>query len=334
LDPEQVRDNVSKIEKQSSLLLDFGCEPVPIVLNNHDWIGRKSFIDWLRDVGKHFKLKSMIDKEFIQSRLTSQSGISYTEFSYITLQAFDFRHLFEQFGCTFQFGGNDQWGNITAGIDLIHRTNNAQVYGITHPLLLTATGEKFGKTGEDAIWLDHGKTTPWDFYQYLVRRPDQDTIPLLNLLTFMPENQIGRLADALRMDPEDRAAQKALAFDLTCRIHGREKAVEIAELSDTIYRSDLRGVSTDILEAAFANAPSIEISREKIESGVDIIDILVRGKLARGRGDARHLMGSGAVYVNNRRVDSPLRLLPQHMVSDSLIVLRKGKRNYLLVRVR
>jgi len=332
--PEEIEENIEKIERQLVRFLDFNTKPVPRILNNHDWIGGKSIIYWLREVGKNFKLKSMIKKEFVQSRLESESGISYTEFSYITLQAFDFLHLHEKFGCTFQIGGSEQWGNITAGIDLVHRLKKTTVYGLTLPLITTASGEKFGKSANNAVWLDPGRTTPWDFYQYLVRREDKDIVKLLNIFTFLPTEVIEALADSLEKEPEKRAAHKALAIELTGIVHGKDKARDIARAAETIYYSEIEGVPEDIIEAAFSSAPSIVIDRNELNRGIDIIEVLLKGKLVRGKGEARRLIEQGSIYINNRKIDSVVKLSPKHLASESLLVLRRGKKNYLLVRVK
>lgn len=332
--PEEIERNIEGIEKQLVRFLDFDTEPIPIILNNHDWIGEKSIIYWLREVGKNFKLKSMIRKEFVQSRLESESGISFTEFSYITLQAYDFLHLHEAFGCTLQIGGNEQWGNITAGIDLIHRLKRTPVYGLTHPLITTADGEKFGKSAGNAVWLDPARTTPWDFFQYLVRREDEEILHLLKIFTFLPMGEIKALGSSLEKEPEKRAAHKALATELTAMVHGRDKARDIARAADTIYYSEIESVSEDIIEAAFAGAPSVVITRNELNRGIELIDVLLKGGLVRGKGDARRLIKQGSIYVNNSKVDAAIKLFPEHLASESLLVLRRGKKSYLLVRVK
>src|SRR5262249_21667922 len=193
LTAEQIAQNVASMRRQMERFLDFSGPNPAVIVNNHDWIGPMSFIDWLRDVGKYFTVNYMTAKESVKRRLESEQGISYTEFSYMTLQAYDFLHLFDHFGCTLQVGGSDQWGNITAGMDLIRKLRQGTAYALTFPLVTTAAGEKFGKSAGNAMWLDPAPTSPWDFYQYLVRQEDRDVIRFLNLFTFLPKDQIDAL---------------------------------------------------------------------------------------------------------------------------------------------
>lgn len=329
---EQIAANVLAVRRQMERFLTFDGSNPATILDNFDWIGSFSFLDWLRDVGKHFTVAAMIAKESVQRRL--EGGISYTEFSYMTLQAYDFLHLFTHHGCTLQVGGSDQWGNITAGIDLIRRVRQGQAYGITFPLVTTSSGEKFGKTAGNALWLDPNRTSPWDFYQYLVRQDDRDVIRFLNLYTFLPAEAVGELEQAVRDEPHKREAQKKLAFEVTALVHGAEVAREMAHAAEVVYHSEIKGISDTTLAAVFASVPSTTVTRAELAAGVPLLDMLLRTGLASSKGEARRLLQSGAVYVNNVRQASEMTVGTDSLASPSFIVLRSGKKNYHLVRVQ
>jgi tyrosyl-tRNA synthetase len=331
---EQIECNVQGIRRQIERFLDFNDPETATILDNYDWIGRMSFIEWLRDVGKNFTLGYMLAKDSVRRRLDTEQGISYTEFSYMTMQAYDYLHLFDQHGCTLQCGGSDQWGNITAGIDLIRRLRQATAYGLTFPLITTSTGEKFGKSAGNAIWLDPARTSPWDFYQYLVRQDDRDVIRLLKLYTFLPLDEIASLEMGVREQPGRREAQSRLGFEVTRIVHGTTTACELANAAEVVYHSEIKGIREEILAAAFASVPSTTITRVELESGLNLIDMLVRTKLAASKAEARRLLHAGAIYVNNLRQGLESSLGQHSMASKSFIVLRSGKRNYHLVRVQ
>jgi tyrosyl-tRNA synthetase len=332
---EQVRANAGAIGAQMGRYFDPSGN-APKLVNNFDWIGKMSFIDWLRDVGKHFPMGYMLAKESVKKRLESENGISYTEFSYMTLQAYDFLHLHDAHGCTLQVGGSDQWGNITAGIDLIRRQRQVQAYGITFHLITTASGEKFGKSAGNAVWLDPKQTSPWDFYQYLVRQEDKDVVRFLRLYTFLPMERIAELERATQTAPEKREAQKALAFEVTKIVHGENTAKELVHAAEVVYHSEIKGISDETLVSVFASVPSTEVPRAELEAGLDLVALLTRTGLVKSKNEARRLLDSEAVYVNNVKVakGGEPRLGPQHLASPSFIVLRSGKKNYHLLRVR
>jgi tyrosyl-tRNA synthetase len=308
----------------------------PKLVNNFDWIGKMSFIDWLRDVGKHFPMGYMLAKESVKKRLESENGISYTEFSYMTLQAYDFLHLHDAHGCTLQVGGSDQWGNITAGIDLIRRQRQVQAYGITFHLITTASGEKFGKSAGNAFWLDPKRTSPWDFYQYLVRQEDKDVVRFLKLYTFLPMERIAELERATQTAPEKREAQKALAVEVTKIVHGENTAKELVHAAEVVYHSEIKGISDETLASVFASVPSTEVPRAELDAGLDLVALLTRTGMVKSKNEARRLLDSEAVYVNNVKIakGGEPRVGPQHLASKSFIVLRSGKKNYHLLRVR
>jgi tyrosyl-tRNA synthetase len=334
LTPEQLNRNLAGVHAQMERFLDFsGPNPARIV-NNYDWIGGMSFIDWLRNVGKYFTVNYMLAKDSVKRRLESEQGISYTEFSYMTLQAYDFLHLHDQYGCTLQVGGNDQWGNITAGMDLIRRLRQGTAYALTFPLVTTSTGEKFGKSAGNAMWLDPAQTSPWDFYQYLVRQDDRDVARFLYLFTFLPKGRVVALAETVRTAPERREAQKVLAFEVTSLVHGEAVAREMARAADIVYHSEIKDLSDQTLAAVFASVPSTEVSWADLDAGLDLIGLLHLTGLAASKGDARRRIKSGGIYVNNVRADGEIKLGRQNLASQSFIVLRSGKKDYHLVRAR
>jgi len=332
LSEDQIRANVAGVHAQLERFLDQPSNP-PLMLNNADWIGPMSFIEWLRDVGKYFTVNYMLAKDSVQSRLGNEQGISYTEFSYMTLQAYDFLHLFDSEGCALQAGGSDQWGNITAGIELIRKLRGASAYGLTFPLLTTASGEKFGKSAGNAIWLDRGRTPPWDLYQYFVRQDDRDVVRLLKLFTFLPLPQIAELEGSLEREPGKREAHRALAFEVTSLLHGPEVAAEMVRAAETVYYAEIRDLSDETLESVLKDAPSLEVTRAELEAGIAAVDLLVRSGLAPSKGGARRLLDQGGVYVNNVRVDAATVIGPSHLASPSFLVLRSGKKSQCLVRV-
>lgn len=330
---EQIEHNVGAVRRQMERFLDFSGSNPATMLDNYDWIGRLSFIDWLRDVGKHFTVGAMLAKESVKRRLEAEQGISYTEFSYMTLQAYDFLHLFDVYGCTLQVGGTDQWGNITAGIDLVRRLRQGAVHGLTFPLVTTSGGEKFGKSAGNALWLDPRRTSPWDFYQYLIRQDDRDVVRFLNLYTFLEAGRIGELADAVRERPEKREAQQALALEVTRLVHGDTQAREQAHAAEVVYHAEIKGISDQTLAAVFASVPSTSLSRAELAAGIDLPTLLTRTGLAPSKAEVRRLLQAGGVYVNNLRQPADAKLGLHSLASPSFIVLRTGKKNYHLLRV-
>jgi tyrosyl-tRNA synthetase len=334
LTAEQIARNVASVRCQMERFLDFGGDNPATILNNYDWIGGMTFIDWLRDVGKFFTVNYMTAKESVKRRLEGEQGISYTEFSYMTLQAYDYLHLYDRHGCTLQVGGSDQWGNITAGMDLIRKLRQGTAHALTFPLVTTSTGEKFGKSAGNAVWLDPALTSPWDFYQYLVRQEDRDVIRFLNFYTFLPRERIEALAEQVRTAPERREAQKMLASEVTRIVHGEAVATEMLRAAEIVYHAEIKDLSDQTLAAVFASVPSTEVTWSELDAGLDLIALLARAGLAASKGEARRLIKSGGVYVNNVRADGEIKLGRHHLASESFIVLRSGKKNYHLVRAR
>jgi tyrosyl-tRNA synthetase len=333
LSAAQVRENAEGVRRQLARFLDFDGPNAAVMVDNMDWTAPMSFIDWLRDVGKHFTVNYMVAKDSVKSRMGSEHGITFTEFSYMTMQAYDFLHLHDHHGCRLQGGGSDQWGNITAGIDLVRRVRQSSVYGLTFPLMTTTAGAKFGKSAGNAIWLDPARTTPWEFYQYLVRQDDRDVIRFLRTYTFLPDQRIAELERELAAHPDERAAQKALAREVTALVHGSQVAGEMQYAAEIVYDQHIQGIGERTLRDVFAAVPTSTITRQQLEAGMDILELILSSGMVKSKGEGRRLLDAGGVYVNNLRVEPGTRAGAQHLASESLMVLRSGKKNYYLVQV-
>ncbi len=334
LSHETIEKNAVGIKKQLEHFLDFTCgASSALLVNNFDWIGKFSFIEFLRDVGKHFRVGEMMGKESVRKRLQSEAGMSFTEFSYQLLQSYDFLHLNRHYDCVLQVGGDDQWGNITAGIDLVRRLEGKVTYGLTSPLLTNASGQKFGKTEAGAVWLDEKKTSPYEFYQYWIRSDDRDVIKLLKFFTFLPLEQIAELEQAVQAEPEKRQAQTVLAAEVTKMVHG-EDAVRIAQkASQVLYGQEISGLSDRDLNDIFAEVPSTSFSRSRLESGLPLLDALCETKICSSRGEAKKLVKSGGVYANNVKLDNMDHSFGVgSLASETILVLRSGKKNYHLLK--
>ena len=334
LSPEKLAANVASIEGQLRHLLDFDAGKYSAVLtNNLEWIGKFSFIEFLRDVGKNFPVNVMMGKDSIKSRLTGDTGISYTEFSYMLLQAYDFVHLRRAYGCELQVGGSDQWGNITAGIDLARRMDAVQLYGLTCPLLMTADGQKMGKTEKGALWLSPQRTSPYAFYQYWINVADADAGKCLRFLTDCSSDEIEALLQAQADRPQERPAQHRLAASVTGLIHG-PAGLEAAERATKIFfGAAIANLSDAQLAEIFADVPSRELPRARLDEGLPVIDAFMEAALAKSKGEVRRKLDEGGVYVNNVRcTDKDQKLGPADLASETVLVLRLGRKNYALLR--
>jgi tyrosyl-tRNA synthetase len=293
-----------------------------------------SYLDFLRDVGKNFPVGVMMGKESVRARLNSDAGLSYTEFSYMLLQAYDFVYLCKEHDCLIQAGGSDQWGNVTAGIDLARRMLGKQVFGITAPLLLTSDGRKMGKTESGAIWLDRQRTSPYAFYQYWVNVGDEDVMRCVAYLTEIEREEYESLREATESDPGRRAAQKRLAEWMTQFVHGDDGLQSALQASKILFGGEIEDMDDAGLNEIFADVPSKELRRTELDGeGLWIVDALQQSGLAKSGGEARRAIKDGGVYVNNQRVtDMDRKLGSGDLASESVMVLRKGKRNYALLR--
>jgi tyrosyl-tRNA synthetase len=334
LDAATLERNIAGIKEQMRQLLDFSTGPNSAVLvNNYDWVGKFSYIEFLRDVGKNFPVNVMLGKDSVKSRLESDAGISYTEFSYMLLQAYDFVHLRRAHNCELQIGGSDQWGNITAGIDLARRMDSAQVYGITCPLLTKSDGGKMGKTESGTVWLSADRTSPYQFYQYWFNVDDADVSKCLRFLTECPREEIEALDVSRQEKPQERASQKRLAAALTELLHGTEGLAKAQRAAQILFGAEITSLSDAELSQIFADVPGVSLERARLDAGLGLLDALVESGLVKSKGEARRAVTEGGVYVNNRRADgAEFVLTREQLASESTIVLRRGKKNYALVR--
>ena len=334
LDHQTIQRNLAGIEKQLRQLLDFDGGPnSALLVNNAEWIGSFSFVDFLRDVGKYFRLGEMLAKESVRQRLQSEAGMSFTEFSYQLLQAYDFLYLSRQYDCILQIGGDDQWGNITAGIELTRKLDGRTIYGLTSPLITTADGRKFGKTEAGTVWLDPDRTCPYEFYQYWVRSDDRDVIRLLKYFTFMPLEQISELQKQLAAQPEHRRAQHVLAHEVTKMVHGAKQTQTVQNASQILFGKEVRGLSDRDLNSIFADVPSTSLPRQRLRDGMPLIDALGEAQMTNSRSEAKKLIKAGGVYINNVRVsDIDHQMTEQSLASETILVLRTGKKNYHLLK--
>jgi len=333
LDEATIGRNLGAFKKQLEQFLDFEGSNAALLVNNADWIGRFSFIEFLRDVGKYFRVGEMQAKESVRKRLQSEVGMSFTEFSYQMLQAYDFLYLSREHNCIVQTGGDDQWGNITAGIDLTRKLDGRTVYGLTSPLLTTADGQKFGKTEAGALYLDANMTSPYDFYQYWVRADDKDVVRLLNFFTFLPAEQISELAAAVEQEPQKRIAQKVLAEQVTEMVHGVEQVKLVQKATEVLFGAQITGLSDRDLNSIFSDVPSTSMPRSRLDNDLALLDVLCETKLCNSRGAAKKLVKAGGVYVNNTRIDDiGETLTAKSLASQTILVLRSGKKKYHLLK--
>jgi len=336
LSPETLKANLVAIEAQLRRFLDFDCgENSALLVNNHDWMGSFGYLEFLRDVGKHFPVNVMLTKDSVRSRLQrSDAGLSYTEFSYMLLQAYDFVHLEEHYGCRLQVGGSDQWGNITAGIDLGRRLRGVQLYGVTCPLLTKSDGAKMGKTESGALWLSAEKTRPYHFYQYWINLDDADVGTCLRFFTELDRQQIKSLLAEHDADRGRRLAQRRLADELTRLVHGEDGLATARRATAIFFGAEISDLSDAQLAEIFADVPSKEFSPQRLAGGgISIVDALFEVGLAKSKGEARRVVTQGGAYVNNRRVEGiETRLGRADLVGESTIVIRSGKKNYALLR--
>ena len=335
LTSEQIKANVEAIKPQLARLLDFDAQDNPArLVDNASWFAPMSFIDFLRDVGKHFTVNQMVAKESVRARMESDVGISYTEFSYMLLQAYDFYHLAEQFGCELQIGGSDQWGNITAGIDLVRKKLRQQGYGLTLPLITKSDGTKFGKTESGTIWLDAKRTSVYQFYQFWINADDRDVLKYLRYFTLLPHDQIEALDAAHAADPGKREAHRALAQAMTTLIHGETACEAAIQASAILFGGAVEDITAETFAILRAEVPAATITADQLGAGVPITEALVAAKLSPSKGQARKDIEGGGVYINGQRVaDISRTLTTADLLHGEGVLLRKGKRAYAVVTV-
>ncbi|HWQ72732.1 MAG TPA: tyrosine--tRNA ligase [Desulfitobacteriaceae bacterium] len=332
LNPKETVEQWSiQIKKQLERFLDFETSINPaIIVNNYDWLGSLQVIEFLRDIGKNFPLSIMLAKDSVESRLSK--GISFTEFSYMILQSYDFLKLNELFNCELQIGGSDQWGNITAGIDLIRRISlneDKEIHGLTIPLVMKSDGTKFGKTESGTIWLDADKTSPYKFYQFWLNTDDRDVIQYLNYFTFLSNEEILELADQLAKKPEKRNAQRALAQQVTVLVHGQAAMQRAEKISQALFTGKLTELSADEIEEGLSDVPSTSVENDQIS----LVELLAQTGVAPSKRGARELIQSGAIYINDVRYTNIEAMVTQlERLAGKYLIIRRGKKNYYLIK--
>lgn len=334
LSQEQVESNVESIRGQLSAILDFeDGDTQALLVNNADWLTKLNLTDFLRDVGKHFSVNSMISKEAVKTRLTErEQGISFTEFSYLLLQAFDFLHLYDNYGCRMQIGGSDQWGNITAGVELIRRVRGETAYGFTCPLI-EYEGRKMSKSEGTAVWLSPEMTSPYEFYQYWINTPDSQVSQFLRFFTFLERQRIEELEGELERDPAKREPQRALAWEVTALVHGDAEAARAKAASEALFGEEIAGLDESTLLEVMGEAPTSEVPRDRLQNGIALLELLAETGLAPSKSAARTDISSGGAYINNRRETDPdHRVGTDDLLHGKYLILRKGRKTYHLVR--
>jgi tyrosyl-tRNA synthetase len=335
---EVLNVNIASVKDQLRRLLDFETKTNPArLLDNADWTAQVSYLDFLRDIGKHFSVNMMVSKESVRARMEDrEAGISYTEFSYMLLQAFDFYRLRQDLNCELQIGGSDQWGNITAGTDLCRKKLGQPAYGLTLPLITNTDGSKFGKTAAGAIWLDPQKTSVYRFYQFWIRTDDRDVIRYLKYFTFLSRAEVEALEKQHSDKPETRAAHAALAKAVTDLVHGSAATVEAIRASEILFGGGLDGISENTFNEIVGEVPSKEIERSKLDgAGAPLLELLVQAGLCPSKGQARKDVEGGGIYLNNVREANFLRAVAANdLLFGKHLLLRKGKRNYCVVTAR
>ena len=333
---EALDANLVGIKKQLSQFLDFNTKSNPAKLvNNADWLTNISMMEFLRDVGKHFSVNEMLAKESVKARIEQEQGMSFTEFSYSLLQSYDYLMLYDRYKCTLQMGGSDQWGNITSGIDLIRRSRGAEAHAIVFPLIITSTGVKFGKTEGGTIWLDPERTSPYRFYQYWYNTDDRDVVKYLKFFTLLPEDQIVELEKSTEKNPEKREAQTKLALEVTRMLHGETALDQAVKASKIFFGGEIKDVSEEELMDIFSDVPSIEIPKDQLGgAGMPLIELMVTAGVAKSKSEARRAIQGGGIYLENIRVtDVEKKVTVTDAFHGKFIILRKGAKNYWLVKI-
>jgi len=326
---EQIDKNVLGLKAQMEQIFDFSSENGVRLVNNKDWIGSMSVIEFLRDFGKNIGVNYMLAKDTVASRL--EGGISFTEFSYMIIQAIDFNHLYKNHGVRIQVGGSDQWGNITTGLEMIRKMQDeeAKAFGMTIPLVTKADGTKFGKTASGAVWLDPKKTSPYEFYQFWINAADADVIKYMKIFTFLNREEIESFETTVQEEPHLRKAQKALAEEMTRLIHGQEALDQAIRITDALFSGDLNALSAEEMKDAFKDVPSVEMAKED----KNIVDLLVEANISSSKRQAREDVTNGAISVNGEKVtDLEFVVGADSRLDDAFCIVRRGKKKYHMVK--
>jgi tyrosyl-tRNA synthetase len=338
LSSETLSGNIAKVKEQLKMLLDFETKTNPArLMDNASWTKSISYVDFLRDIGKHFSVNQMIAKESVRARMEDRDvGISYTEFSYMLLQAFDFYVLCRDYNCELQIGGSDQWGNITAGIDLCRKKLARQAFGLTLPLITKADGTKFGKTEAGTVWLDPKRTSVYRFYQFWIQTDDRDVIRYLKYFTVLAQDEIAGLEKQHAENPGRRAAHTALAKAVTEMVHGATATAEAIRASEILFGGDLTGISESTFNEIVGEVPTKELEKSQLDgAGKPLVEVLIHSGLSPSKGQARKDIEGGGVYINNKREGNIQRPVTSNdLLFGKHLLLRKGKRNYVVVTAR
>ena len=336
LTKEQVEINAAGIRKQLEHFISFEGDNAAIMVNNMDWMSQWSYIDFLRDVGKFFSVNTMMARDSVKQRLNDREhGMSYTEFSYSLLQAYDFLHLYDHHNCTLEIGGSDQWGNIVAGMDLTRKMReDVKSYGLTLPLVTKSDGSKFGKSETGNIWLDAERTSPYKFYQFWLNQADADIVTYIKYFTMFSQEAIAELETKTNDAPHERTAQKALAEDMTLRIHGQGALDNAMKASKAMFGGELTGLDEATLQDVFSEMPSSELDRSILSADKTLLDILTENEVFASKGEARRMIKNGGLYLNNQRVDDDGPFTGDSLLTESMAVIRKGKKNYHIIRLQ
>lgn len=330
---EIVKDWSDRIKQQLSRFLDFNAAENPaIVANNYDWLGSLDVIGFLRDVGKNFGINYMLAKDSVQTRI--ETGISFTEFTYMILQSYDFLKLYQTEGCKLQIGGSDQWGNITAGLELIRKTegdSDTKAFGLTIPLVTKADGTKFGKTEGGAVWLEREKTSPYEFYQFWINADDRDVIKYVKFFTFLSHEEINKLEEEVQTAPEKRTAQKTLAEEMTKMVHGEEALQQAIKISQALFSGDLKVLTASEIKQGFKDVPTVVLPAEE----KNLVDLLVEAKISPSKRQAREDVTNGAIYINGeRRQETDTLLSEADRIEGEFTIIRRGKKKYTLIQYK
>lgn len=343
MDETTIQNNLRGIEKNIRTVLDRSADDVianggrpgdVIVVNNNDWVAPISFLDFLRDVGKFARINTMLAKDSVRNRIDSDDGMSFTEFTYQLLQAYDFMHLSDVHDVSFQLGGSDQWGNITAGTELTRKLRSRTVHGVTFPLLTTADGRKFGKSEKGAVWLTPEKLSPYEFYQFLFKTPDEDVVKFLKTLTFLPLDQVEHIAEEMQKpDYVPNTAQKRLAEEVTRIVHGEDGVASALAATAAAAPGSKAVLSVDALEAISSDMPNFSLVKDEA-LGTSVVDIMVKASLQKSKAEARRLIKNGGAYLNNQKVEDAMQVIGEEdLIEGKLMLLAAGKKNKLLVRL-
>ncbi len=336
LSREAIESNIGIIKQQLAHFLDFEAKAnSALLVNNADWLLTLNLVDFLRDVGKHFTVNYMISKDSVKMRLDREDGISFTEFSYMLLQSYDFLHLSDHHNCTLQTGGSDQWGNITAGVELIRRMRGKPAGALVYPLITKADGTKFGKTEAGAVWLSAHRTSPYRFYQFWLNTDDRDVISYLKFFTWLRDSDVLELESAMGQRPEEREAQRRLAREMTRMVHDETALQRAEQASQVLFGGEVAGLSGLEVADIFADVPSGKVSMRKLQGGgLPLLDMLLECGAVPSKGEARRAIEAGGIYLNNRRItDAALRVTTADVIDNQFLVLRRGRRNYWLLRL-